>query len=89
MWDHRRVLDHKMLTPKRHLVGSNDFNEVEVKEFIAEIFEYEKKGYSIYTRAPYSTAKSIPHQHTHLIKLGKPVEKFGLFVQKPHINFFK
>jgi ATP adenylyltransferase len=83
-WEMREVIDHLMIIPKRHVLSLNDLTDEERIDVMKVAGEYEAKGYNIYARAPDSTARSVPHQHTHLIKTaGKP--KHGLlFIEKPY-----
>lgn len=85
IWDDNQVLDHLMIVPKRHIVGLGELTAAESKELFQIIGLYEGDGYSLYARAPQNIAKSIVHQHTHLIKLGPTRKKFKLYIRKPHI----
>ncbi len=73
VWDGQKVVDHLMITPKKHVTGLADLSSQEAAELHKLISRYEKRGYSIYARSPESKIKSVAHQHTHLIKTkGKP-----------------
>jgi len=85
IWDGISVVEHLMVVPKRHVDGIGHFGGAESKEFLKIISQYESDGYSIYARAAQNIAKSIPHQHTHLIKLGNKKARALLFVHKPHV----
>lgn len=83
LWDTCGVKEHFMVIPKRHVDTISHFSNQEQKEYIGLIAKYEQSGYSIYARAPGSVAKSVHHQHTHLIKLDNKKKKFVLFIRKP------
>lgn len=89
IWDDNDVVDHLMIVPKRHIVSISEMNKNEQTEYIQTISQYEKKGYSVYARAPQNISKSIVHQHTHLIKLGEKRKKIKLFLRKPHFLVYK
>lgn len=88
-WDGQGVLDHIMVIPKKHTDSLNDFNSTEAIEYVGLIGSYESKGYSVYSRAPSSTRKTVVHQHTHLIKLDNNTMKLIVFNKKPHIRIVK
>lgn len=89
MWDGMGVVEHLLLVPKRHVDSIAHFKPSESKEFVALLARYEAVGYSLYARAPQSTAKSIPHQHTHLIKMNDKKVKALLYIRKPHMLLAK
>lgn len=73
MWDNSHVTDHIMVVPKRHVYGVSEFTDEEQREYVTALSSYEKTGYAFYTRNPGALTKSVPHQHTHAIQLGKLV----------------
>lgn len=85
VWDGAKIDDHLMIVPKRHIDSIGHFNPKERAEYMNLLAEYESTGYSVYARAPQSIIKSIAHQHTHLIKVGKHI-KAQVFVHKPRIR---
>ena len=85
IWDGSRTGEHLMIVPKRHVDSLIEFNDAEQREYIALLAAYEDAGYSIYMRAPASGRKTVAHQHTHLIQVGKQI-KVQLFIEKPHVN---
>lgn len=89
VWDSCGVLEQFMVVPKRHVDSLGSFNKVELTEYSEVLVDFEKKEYSIYSRAPNSIAKSIPHQHTHFIKLDNRRKKFLFFLRVPHIMMYK
>lgn len=89
LWDTRGVVDHIMVVPKRHINGVYKFNDKELAEFSKLIKSYDKDGYNIYLRTSGSSAKSIDHQHTHLIKLDDKSKKFIFFLRKPLIRWIR
>ncbi len=74
IWDNCVVLDHLMITPKRHTDSLGDFNFDESVDYVELLEKYDKLGYSVYGRASTNKHKSVQHQHTHLFKLGAKVE---------------
>ena len=85
VWDGARTSQHLLAVPKRHVHSITEFNLAEQLEFVRVIAEYEGKGYSFYGRAAQNKHKSVPHQHTHLIEIGKEI-KSQLYLQRPFIN---
>jgi len=83
-WDDTPVEDHLMIVPKRHIEGLHELTPAEAAGFFKLVSRFERLGYSFYARTPRSIAKSIPHQHTHLIKLGDNFSRFHLHIRKPH-----
>ena len=88
-WDGQGVLDHKMIVPKKHTDTLSDLVAHEAIEYIDIVASYESQGYSVYSRAPSSTRKTVIHQHTHLIKLGNRTKNIVLYIKKPYIRFIK
>ena len=55
--------------------------------YVAFAAQADKEGYGIFARHDGNEAKTVAHQHTHLIKtVGKPITHL-LYVRKPHILF--
>lgn len=88
IWDSSRVLEHLMLVPKRHVDSIADFDHDERLEYVAIMMEYESSGYNIYSRTHASGQKSVAHQHTHFIKIGKQISS-QVFLNKPHVNIVR
>lgn len=85
IWDGHQVADHLMITPKRHVEGMAEFDAAERQEVIELLAKYEAQGYSIYARAPLNKQKTVPHQHTHLIKLHGRPKRFQVACKKPYV----
>lgn len=85
-WDARDVFDHLMITPVKHTESLSTLGDEAAIEFVKLVSAYEKQGYDVFARSPHSTIKSIPHQHTHLIKTGGKMHKAVLHLQKPYIS---
>lgn len=85
-WDARDVYDHLMITPVVHTESLSTLGDEAAIEFVKLVSSYEKQGYDVYARSPMSTLKSVPHQHTHLIKTGGKKHKGVLHLQKPYIS---
>ena len=86
-WDARKVIDHLMVVPNVHTETLSSLGNQAAIEFVSIISEYETVGYDVYARSPHSTVKSVPHQHTHLIKTGGKKYKVLLHLVKPYISF--
>jgi diadenosine tetraphosphate (Ap4A) HIT family hydrolase len=69
VFDSIKVVDHLLIVPKKHIEGIAELTKRERIILIELISKYEAMGYSTMARHPGSQAKSIAHQHTHLIKL--------------------
>lgn len=88
-WDDQRVEDHLMIIPKKHTETLSDLTPEEANEYVHLLGSYEARGYNVYARAPQSTIKTVPHQHTHLIKpKGKRI-KAMIYVDKPYVRFIR
>lgn len=89
IWDGCRVIDHLMIVPKRHIHSLSELTKNEKMQYVTLLCEYERDGYSVYSRSPDNITKSIAHQHTHLIKLDKKRVEAILYLRKPHVMLFK
>ncbi|HSW92064.1 MAG TPA: HIT domain-containing protein [Candidatus Saccharimonadales bacterium] len=85
MFEGRRVLDHLMVIPKRHVETLADFTDQEKIDQMTIAGEYESKGYNVYARGAGSISRTVKHQHTHLIKLLNKKSQFFFFMQKPYV----
>jgi diadenosine tetraphosphate (Ap4A) HIT family hydrolase len=85
MFEGRRVTDHLMVIPKRHVEAIADFSDQEKIDQMTIIGDYEAKGYNVYMRGVGTISRSVKHQHTHLIKLVDKKSRAVVFVQKPYI----
>ena len=88
-WDLLPVEHHIMIVPKRHIDAISHFTDVEMKEYAAIIAEYDDMDYSSYARARGNKSKTVTHQHTHLIKLGKRHKAIGIYLSRPYINLHR
>ena len=89
LWDSCEVLDHLMIVPRRHIVSKSDYSQVEREQFMDVICDYEKNGYSLYSRGHNSIMKSVLHQHSHLIKLDNSARVSHLFFnQEPYVQIY-
>lgn len=85
MFEGLPVIDHRMVIPMRHIESIADFTKQEQSDFMKIVGTYEKEGYSIYARGSDNVNRSVRHQHTHLIRLGKKKPTLVLHIRKPHI----
>jgi len=69
IFDGFEVIDHLLIVPKKHVEAIFELTIEERQNLIELISKYEIKGYSFFSRSPKNQAKSIWHQHTHLIKV--------------------
>lgn len=87
LFDDMIVADHLLIVPKRHIVGISEFTDEERVDFLDTVSEYEEAGYTLFARAPINKAKSVTHQHTHLIKPDldrEPIQSL-LYNRNPHV----
>jgi diadenosine tetraphosphate (Ap4A) HIT family hydrolase len=73
-----------MVFPVRHVTSMIDLTAAERKDFMDIICDYESKGYSVYSRAPSTIARTVPHIHTHLIKVANEAPRIYLALRKPY-----
>jgi galactose-1-phosphate uridylyltransferase len=83
-WDGGNVVEHLLLVPKRHVLSLAELQDDEKLEAISLMAEYEADGYSVYWRNQTSSSRSIPHQHTHLFKLGDKRLSLLLYLWRPY-----
>ena len=84
-WDGYQVKAHELIIPKRHVTGLDALTAPERKELIDLLCKADKEGYDTYARHDGNEAKTVAHQHTHLIKTaGKPITHL-VYVRKPHM----
>lgn len=87
MWEMLDVVEHLLVVPKRHVLSLNELTDEEKLDHMNIIAAYEAEGYNIYARSVSSSTRSVPHQHTHLIKASGKRAKAVLFLQKPYFLF--
>lgn len=75
------------MVPKRHVLSLKELTDEEKLDHMNIIAAYEAEGYNIYARSVDSSTRSVPHQHTHLIKASGKRAKAVLFLQKPYFLF--
>lgn len=80
-----RVLEHLLAIPKAHRTSLDDFTDQERLDMMRLMGQYEREGYNVYSRGVNAAARSVAHQHTHLIKLSQKASTFVLFSQKPYL----
>ncbi len=88
-WDDQRVAKHLLLIPKKHTETLSDLTTEEASEFVEMLGTYEAQGYNVYARAPQSEIKTVPHQHTHLIKPKGKRLKAMVYVKKPYVRLVR
>jgi ATP adenylyltransferase len=89
LWDNCGVLDHLMIVPKKHTDTLSHLKTKEQIEYMNLLAEYESTGYSIYSRAPGNTRKSVFHLHTHLVKLDNKEKNLIIFCKRPNFLIVK
>ena len=87
-WDSFFVDEHLMLIPKRHSDGIGAFTEEELIAFGTLLAAYETKGYSIYGRAANNAAKSVAHQHTHMLKISNRRIRTLIYLRRFGVTLF-
>ena len=84
-WDFMKVTEHLMIVPKRHIESRGKLDQTERDELISTMADYQYRGYNMYGREQGNVIKSVPHQHTHLIKCDSKTARFFLFLRKPYL----
>jgi len=84
VFEGRKVTDHLMIIPKRHVEKFEDFTDEEALEFVRMSAKYEADGYNVYARGMGNVSRSVLHQHTHLIKTDANRTRAIFFVRKPY-----
>ncbi|HVW23341.1 MAG TPA: HIT domain-containing protein [Candidatus Saccharimonadales bacterium] len=85
VWEMRRVTDHLMIIPKRHVRSLGELTDEEQLDHIQLMAEYETKGYNVYARGVASHQRTIEHQHTHLIKTSDKQAHVQINLEKPYL----
>lgn len=86
-WDNRGVVEHLLLVPTRHVESLSELTDTEKVEAMNLMARYEAEGYSVYWRSKTNTARSVSHQHTHLIKVDNVSPHLAVYSQKPYFVF--
>ena len=68
-WFDFKISSHLMIVPKRHIKNVSQLSKTETEEYIKILGEFDKKGFSSYTKSEKDPARSIEHFHTHLLKI--------------------
>lgn len=85
LWELRDVTDHLLIIPKRHVVALHELNSEERQAVMDTIAKYDHLGYSVYARGVGVVSRSVPHQHTHLIKTNDKPARLSFFLKKPYL----
>lgn len=86
LWELRRVVDHLMIIPRRHVRSLSELSAEERSDIMEFMAEYASQGYDVYARSVDSVHRTVPlHQHTHLIKTNGKVARFALYLLKPYL----
>lgn len=83
-WDGRKVTEHLLAIPKRHVHSMNELNAAERAEMMELFCKYEGNDYNIYSRAPNSGARSHIHLHAHFIKTTGGSPLLLTYTRKPY-----
>lgn len=89
IWDTFYVDEHLMVIPKRHVDSIGRFTDEELQAYGKLVADYEDSGYSVYGRAANNTAKSVAHQHTHLIKISNRRVRILIFFDRFNFAMFR
>lgn len=89
LWDSSKVTEHAMLVPKRHITSLSQLTKPEKLEYITLISEKEGQGYDVFSRGHNSHMKSVPHQHTHILKTTGKRIKTLVYHAKPLITWHR
>lgn len=85
IFEGRKVLDHLMVIPKEHHTTVQTFSDKEKADMMTIAGEYEAKGYDVYARGATSVARSVAHQHTHLIKMVDKIPNVIIYTRRPYV----
>ena len=85
VWELRDVTDHLLVIPKQHISNLAELADEARHDIMDVIAKYEASEYNIYARTATNTNRSVPHQHTHLIKTNNEVGHGLLLVRKPYV----
>lgn len=84
-WDNQTVLEHLLVTPKRHVASLDELTDKEKLAIMKLYGEYEHRGYDIYARGINSVGRTVgAHQHAHLIRPNGKRNKFLFYIEKPY-----
>lgn len=86
-WEGHDVSEHYMVIPNRHVPHFKELTPEERLDLMEVIAEYESNGFNIYARGVNSPRRSMPHQHTHLIKIHGKRNRFHIFMERPYFLF--
>ena len=84
LWELRRVEDHLLVIPKRHVKGLGELTDIEKLDHVNLIAKYELNGYNTYARGVGSLQRSVEHQPTHLIKTYTKQAHGSIINKKPY-----
>lgn len=84
-WDFMKVTDHLMVVPKRHVESIHELKPAERLDLIDLLADFQSKGYNMYAREQGNVIKSVPHQHTHLIKCDSKTAKLFVYLRRPYM----
>lgn len=85
VWELRRVTDHLLVLPKRHVLSLNELTDTERLDHMNLLAKYEVLSYNIYARGIGSKQRTVDHQHTHLIQTRTKQFNGSLSIRKPYI----
>lgn len=84
-WDKQGVLEHLLITPKRHIASLDELSDEEKLTIMKLYADYEHRGYDVYARGSKSVGRTVSaHQHTHLIRPAGKRIRFLFYVEKPY-----
>lgn len=85
LWEMHDVEDHLLVIPKRHVESLASMTIDEHVAVMSQAARYEQEGYNVYARGVGFVTRSVPHQHTHLIKASNKHPRAAFFLQKPYV----
>lgn len=89
VWDSYPITEHLLLVPRRHVLSIHDYTPDEQRAYMELLMKYDKNGYTTYARSHADKTKSVPHQHTHLLKLGETPVRHMYYSRKPHVLWYR
>lgn len=77
-WDMKKVQQHLMIVPNRHISSLHSMSDAESEKYVAMVKEYAKNNYDVYVRNHESKIKTITHLHIHCFKTEEVRQKVVL-----------
>ena len=84
LWEGHNVERHLLIIPRRHVKSLDDLRDAEKLAIMNQAAAYETDGYNVYARGVGFAARSVTHQHTHLIKSSNKRPQLLVYLRRPY-----